>query len=69
MRQDNLVNDIPITKDKFEHVSCIVEIPKGTNTKYEYNEELNIITDIYGIRIPNIEKYSNGCCLTDLKDK
>ena len=38
----NLVDDIPITADNFEHVSCIVEIPKGTNTKYEYNEKLNI---------------------------
>lgn len=38
----NLVNDIPITSDGFEHVSCIVEIPKGTNTKYEYNEKYNI---------------------------
>jgi len=35
MTQRNLVNDIPITKDGFAHVSCIVEIPKGTNTKYE----------------------------------
>ena len=42
MKQRNLVNDIPITKDDFEHISCIVEIPKGTNTKYEYNEEYNI---------------------------
>ena len=38
----NLVDDIPITVDDFEHVSCIVEIPKDTNTKYEYNERLNI---------------------------
>ena len=38
----NLVNDIPITEDGFAHVSCIVEIPKGTNTKYEYNEKHNI---------------------------
>ena len=38
----NLVDDIPITEDGFEHVSCVVEIPKGTNTKYEYNEKLNI---------------------------
>ena len=34
MTQINLVDDIPITKDGFDHVSCIVEIPKGTNTKY-----------------------------------
>ncbi len=38
----NLVNDIPITSDDYEHVNCIVEIPKGTNTKYEYDENLNI---------------------------
>ena len=38
MTQRNLVNDIPVTKDGFAHVSCIVEIPKGTITKYEYNE-------------------------------
>ena len=38
----NLVNDIPVSVDNFEHVSCIIEIPKGTNTKYEYNERLNI---------------------------
>jgi inorganic pyrophosphatase len=38
----NLVDDIPITEDGFGHVSCVVEIPKGTNTKYEYNEKLNI---------------------------
>ena len=38
----NLVNDIPITSDDYEHVNCIVEIPKGTNTKYEYDEILNV---------------------------
>ena len=38
----NLVNDIPITNDDFQHISCVVEIPKGTNTKYEYNEKYNI---------------------------
>jgi len=38
----NLVNDIRATKDDYKHVNCIIEIPKGTNTKYEYNEELNI---------------------------
>jgi len=38
----NLVNDIPITTDEYTHVNCIVEIPKGTNTKYEYDENLNI---------------------------
>ena len=38
----NLVDDIPPTTDDFEHVNCIIEIPKGTNTKYEYDEKLNI---------------------------
>ena len=38
----NLVNDIPITEDDYKHINCIVEIPKGTNTKYEYDENLNI---------------------------
>jgi|TARA_R100000084_G_scaffold62525_1_gene26805 inorganic pyrophosphatase len=38
----NLVDDIPITSDNFVHLNCIVEIPKGTNTKYEYDEKLNI---------------------------
>ena len=37
-----LVDDIPPTTDDFEHVNCIIEIPKGTNTKYEYDEKLNI---------------------------
>ena len=37
MNVTNLVNDIPITLDGFDHISCIVEIPKGTNTKYEYS--------------------------------
>ena len=38
----NLVNDIRATEDDYKHVNCIIEIPKGTNTKYEYNEDLNI---------------------------
>jgi len=38
----NLVDDIPISNDGFHHVNCIIEIPKGTNTKYEYDEDLNI---------------------------
>ena len=38
----NLVDDIPPTTDDFKHVNCIIEIPKGTNTKYEYDESLNI---------------------------
>ena len=38
----NLVNDIKVTTDDYKHINCIIEIPKGTNTKYEYNEELNV---------------------------
>tara|TARA_R100000231_G_scaffold74355_2_gene58152 strand:+ start:1812 stop:2396 length:585 start_codon:yes stop_codon:yes gene_type:complete len=38
----NLIDDIPTTTDNFEHVNCVIEIPKGTNTKYEYDENLNI---------------------------
>ena len=38
----NLVNDIPTTTDDYDHINCIIEIPKGTNTKYEYDENLNI---------------------------
>jgi len=38
----HLVNDIPATHDDYDHVNCIIEIPKGTNTKYEYDENLNV---------------------------
>lgn len=38
----NLLHDIPITDDGFKTISCIVEIPKDTNTKYEYNENLEV---------------------------
>ena len=38
----NLVNDIRATEDDYKHINCIIEIPKGSNTKYEYNEELNV---------------------------
>ena len=38
----NLVNRIPIGDQCPCVVHCIIEIPKGTNTKYEYDEELNI---------------------------
>ena len=41
----NLVDDIPITDDDYAHVNCIIEIPKGTNTKYEYNEMLGFEDD------------------------
>jgi len=38
----NLLHDIPITTDNFETISCIVEIPKDTNTKYEYDDKLEV---------------------------
>jgi len=38
----NLVNRIPIGDQCPCVVHCIIEIPKGTNTKYEYDEELDI---------------------------
>ena len=38
----HLVNDIPTTHDEYDHVNCIIEIPKGTNTIYEYDENLNV---------------------------
>ena len=41
----NLVNDIRATEDDYKHVNCIIEIPKGTNTKCTealiYNYKLN----------------------------
>jgi len=37
----NLVKKIPIG-DKFpDIINCIIEIPKGTSAKYEYNEQYN----------------------------
>jgi Inorganic pyrophosphatase len=38
----NLVNKIPIGSNFPDIVNCIIEIPKGTSAKYEYNEELDI---------------------------
>ena len=38
----NLVNRIPIGNNFPCTVNCIIEIPKGTSTKYEYDEELDI---------------------------
>jgi len=38
----NLVDRIPIGNDSPNVVNCIIEIPKGTSTKYEYDEELDI---------------------------
>ncbi len=33
---------LPIGKKAPRYVDCVIEIPKDTNTKYEYDEELNI---------------------------
>ena len=38
----NLVEKIPIGKKFPDTINCIIEIPKGTSAKYEYNEELGI---------------------------
>ena len=40
----NLVDDIPNTTDDFEHVNCIIEIPKGSRAKYELDKETGMIT-------------------------
>ena len=39
----NLVNRIPIGDNSPCVINCIIEIPKGTSTKYEYDEDLDII--------------------------
>lgn len=38
----NLVDKIPIGENSPNIINCIIEIPKGTSAKYEYNEELNV---------------------------
>ena len=38
----SLVNRIPIGKECPDEINCIVEIPKDTNAKYEYDEALDI---------------------------
>ena len=38
----NLVNDIPIGVDSPLRVNAVVEVEKDSNSKYEYDEELNI---------------------------
>jgi len=38
----NLVNRIPIGDDIPDIVNCIIEIPKDSRIKYEYDEELDI---------------------------
>ena len=38
----NLAERIPIGKKFPDTINCIIEIPKGTSAKYEYNEELDI---------------------------
>ena len=42
----NLLHDIPLIEDKkinFDNIPAIVEIPKDTNAKYEYDIELEIL--------------------------
>jgi inorganic pyrophosphatase len=38
----NLVDRIPIGDEHPCTINCIIEIPKGTSTKYEYDEQLDI---------------------------
>ena len=38
----SLVNRIPIGKESPNVINCIIEIPKDTNAKYEYDEALDI---------------------------
>ena len=38
----NLVDKIPIGENSPNIINCIIEIPKGTSAKYEYNEELDV---------------------------
>ena len=38
----SLVNRIPIGIESPDVINCIIEIPKDTNAKYEYDEELDI---------------------------
>lgn len=38
----NLVDKISIGENSPNIINCIIEIPKGTSAKYEYNEELNV---------------------------
>ena len=38
----NLLHDIPLTTDNFENINCIVEVPKDTGTKYQYDDKLEI---------------------------
>ena len=38
----NLLHDIPITTDNFKNVNCIIEVPKDTSTKYQYDDKLEM---------------------------
>ena len=38
----SLVNRIPIGKESPDVINCIIEIPKDTNAKYEYDEDMDI---------------------------
>ena len=38
----NLVERIPIGSNFPDIINCVIEIPKGTSAKYEYNEKLDV---------------------------
>ena len=38
----NLLHDIPLTTDDFKNVNCIIEVPKDTSTKYQYDDKLEL---------------------------
>jgi inorganic pyrophosphatase len=43
MRKDGYWHDIPTGPDPPRHIYVIVEIPKGSQNKYEYDKNMNII--------------------------
>ena len=38
----SLVNRIPIGKESPDVINCIIENPKATNAKYDYDEDLDL---------------------------
>jgi len=42
MDKDNIFHQLPIGPNPPKDVYCIVEIPKGSSNKYEYDEELGV---------------------------
>ena len=45
----NLVERIPVGDNIPDVVNCIIEIPKDSRTKYEYDEELDIFLSLIHI--------------------